>query len=61
MREETRYPLSYLCVYCNQPITDFPCRGMQDGRRAHLTCWRDNTDEQGNDLIATGDNEKAGR
>jgi hypothetical protein len=45
VREETQYH-AYTCVYCGEQITQFPCKGMPDGRRAHLECWLDHADEE---------------
>ena len=50
MREETQQQDT--CVYCGKPITDEqkPCKGMPDGRRAHLDCYLDHLDEEENEL-----------
>ena len=46
MREETQ--LEDICVYCGKPITtdQYPCRGLEDGRRAHLICSIDHDDAE---------------
>lgn len=46
MREETQQPDT--CVYCGKPITtsQYPCRGLADGRRAHLICSIDHDDAE---------------
>jgi len=45
VREETQQDI---CVYCGKPITpdQFPCKGMPDGRRAHLACYVDHMDDE---------------
>ena len=45
MREETQEQDKNTCVYCGKPITEFPCKGMPDGRRA-LECYLDHADEE---------------
>lgn len=44
MREETHYPI---CPYCGKPVTpdDHPCKGLPDGRKAHLQCYVDHIDD----------------
>ncbi|HET9305540.1 MAG TPA: hypothetical protein VFO46_05885 [Candidatus Sulfotelmatobacter sp.] len=41
MREETQQ--QDMCVYCGKPVTpeQYPCKGMPDGRKAHLICYLD--------------------
>jgi len=48
VREVTReqHELMYTCVYCGKLITQFPCKGMDNGRRAHLECYIDHADEE---------------
>lgn len=50
MREETQQ--QDMCVYCGQPITaeQRPCKGLPDGRRAHLVCYLDHENEEEKDL-----------
>jgi hypothetical protein len=44
-REETELDA---CVYCRKPITpeQHPCKGMPDGRHAHLVCYLDHEAEE---------------
>ena len=46
MREETQQQDT--CVCCGQPITSqqHPCKGLPDGRKAHLDCYLDRADEE---------------
>ena len=44
MRKETLQPDT--CVYCGKPITEFPCKGMPDGKRAHLDCYIKHLDKE---------------
>jgi hypothetical protein len=37
-----------MCVYCGKPITEFPCKGMPNGKRAHLSCYVDHLDRENN-------------
>jgi len=48
VREETQ--LETICVYCKQPITQVqrPCKGLESGKKAHLTCYLDHADDEGN-------------
>lgn len=50
MREATQQQDT--CVYCGKPITldQRPCKGMPDGKKAHLTCYLDHANEEENEL-----------
>jgi len=39
------------CIYCGKPITEFPCKGMPDGKRAHLDCYVNHLDEENTDSV----------
>jgi hypothetical protein len=49
MREETQQQNT--CVYCGKPVTpeQYPCKGMPDGRKAHLICYLDHDDDEEKD------------
>ena len=40
VREETQ---DNICTICKKPITqqDWPCKGLPNGKRAHLACYID--------------------
>lgn len=43
MREEAQQ--QNLCIYCKQPIPKGTiCKGMPDGKKAHLKCYLDHMD-----------------
>jgi hypothetical protein len=50
VREETQQQDT--CVYCGKPITpeQHPCKGMPDGRSAHLACYLDHEADKEKDL-----------
>lgn len=50
MREETQQ--QDVCVYCGKPILpkEHPCKGMPDGRSAHLICYLDHDAEEENEV-----------
>ena len=45
MREETQLDI---CIYCGEEITQQqrPCKAMPNGKRAHLACYVDHTDDE---------------
>jgi hypothetical protein len=49
VREETQQET---CVYCGKQITpdQYPCKGMLDGRKAHLACYLDHEADEENEL-----------
>lgn len=49
MREETPPDI---CIYCGEEITpqQRPCKGMPDGKRAHLACYVDHIVDEENEL-----------
>lgn len=48
MREETQqYPT---CVYCKQPIPNHIYKRLDTGEAAHVTCYLDHTEKEGNDV-----------
>ena len=51
MREETQHQQD-TCVYCGKPITPEkrPCKGMPDGKLAHLECYLDHAEDEENEL-----------
>ena len=50
VREETQQ--QHMCVYCGKPISpeEYPCKGMPDGKSAHLTCYLDREADEENEL-----------
>jgi hypothetical protein len=49
VREETQQQQD-TCVYCGKPITESPCKGMPDGRKAHIACYLDHAEDEENEL-----------
>ena len=48
MREETHLDIFATCIYCVYPIygSQLPCKKLEDGRNAHLSCFIDHLDDE---------------